>query len=142
MHRLSGPLLDRIDIHLEIARLQEDELLNQHSVAESSETVRQRVLAAREIQTERFKDCAIYCNSEMSPQHLNQFCTLNEAGQALMQKAIRKYQLSARTFDRMLRMARTIADLNASESIQTSHLAEALQYRGLQKQVKVSSDSI
>jgi magnesium chelatase family protein len=136
MHRLSGPLLDRIDIHLEIARLHEDELLSQQSTAESSDTVRQRVLAAREIQTQRFKESKIYCNAEMSPQHLNQFCKLDEAGQGLMQKAIRKYHLSARTFDRVLRMARTIADLNVSESIQTSHLAEALQYRGLQKQVK------
>jgi magnesium chelatase family protein len=138
MHRLSGPLLDRIDIHLEIARLNEDELLNQNTKAESSESIRLRVLAARDRQTERFQDSKIYCNAEMSPQQLNQHCKLDEAGQALMQKAIRKYQLSARTFDRILRMARTIADLSHAESIQLSHLAEALQYRGLQKQIKAA----
>jgi len=138
MHRLSGPLLDRIDIHLEIARLNEDELLNQNTKAESSENIRLRVLAARDCQTERFKDSKIYCNAEMSPQQLNQYCKLDEAGQALMQKAIRKYQLSARTFDRILRMARTIADLSHAESIQISHLAEALQYRGLQKQMRAA----
>jgi magnesium chelatase family protein len=131
--RLSGPLLDRIDIHLEIARLHEDELLGQAPKGETSEHIRSRVLAARLVQTERFEGTRTYCNAEMSPQQLGHYCHLDETGQALMQRAIRRYHLSARTFDRLLRMARTIADLAQSETIQTPHLAEALQYRGLQK---------
>jgi magnesium chelatase family protein len=141
LQRLSGPLLDRIDIHLEIPRLKEEELLTPQvsSSAGTSAEIQARVTQARQIQAERFKGLGIYCNAEMNPQQIKQFCQLNEGGLALMQRAIQKMQLSARTFDRILRMSRTIADLAAegakdqSPMIQASHVAEALQYRSIDK---------
>lgn len=136
LQKLSGPLLDRIDIHLEVPRLNEGELLNQQSgqeVGVSSAEIRQRVIQARQVQAQRFEALGILCNAEMTPQQVKQYCLLDAAGQGLMQKAIQKMHLSARTFDRILRMARTIADLEASESVKASHIAEALQYRSIDK---------
>jgi magnesium chelatase family protein len=142
LQRLSGPLLDRIDIHLEIPRLKEEEMLSQQplTTVSSSEEIQQRVARARKIQAQRFEGLDIYCNADMNPQQIKQFCQLNPESLALMQRAIQKMHLSARTFDRILRMSRTIADLECgtdssmpSETLQARHVAEALQYRTIDK---------
>lgn len=132
--RISGPLLDRIDIHVEVPRV-EYEKLAQTRPGESSAAVRARVEAARERQRRRFAALSaetgrpITCNAEMRPAEIRKFCVLDETGQALMQAAMNQMQLSARAYHRVLKLARTIADLAGSESIQPHHLAEALQYR-------------
>jgi len=135
LQKLSGPLLDRIDIHIEVPRLKESELLNTGHSAPSatSAEIRERVIQARQIQAQRFESLDIHCNAEMTPQQIKQFCELDSAGQGLMQKAIQRMHLSARTFDRILRMSRTIADLAQSPQLQVSHIAEALQYRSIDK---------
>ena len=127
--RISGPLLDRIDIHIEVPRV-EYEKLSDTRFGESSAVVRERVEAAREKQRGRFASAdGISCNADMRPAEVRKFCVLDETGQALMQSAMNQLQLSARAYHRVLKLARTIADLAGSEAIQPSHLAEALQYR-------------
>jgi magnesium chelatase family protein len=135
--RISGPLLDRIDIHVEVPRV-EYEKLSESRLGESSATVRARVEAARQRQRERFTNNelsnnkstnTVSCNADMRPAEVRKFCALDEAGKALMQSAMNQLQLSARGYHRVLKLARTIADLAGSESIGPSHLAEALQYR-------------
>jgi magnesium chelatase family protein len=128
--KISGPLLDRIDIHLDVQRVNFDKLSDSR-VNESSEAIRARVQAARDRQTARFKDSglALRCNADMGVGELRQFCALDAAGTNLMKAAMQQLQLSARAFHRVLKLARTIADLAGCEAIQTAHLAEALQYR-------------
>jgi magnesium chelatase family protein len=127
--RISGPLLDRIDIHVEVPRV-EYEKLSEARLGESSATVRERVEAARSRQRVRFASAdGITCNADMRPAEVRKFCVLDETGQSLMQTAMNQLQLSARAYHRVLKLARTIADLAGSESIQPPHLAEALQYR-------------
>jgi len=130
--RISGPLLDRIDIHIEVPRV-EYEKLSEARTGESSSVIRVRVEAARRLQRERFSDHElphpITCNADMRVAEVRQFCVLDETGQALIKTAMNQLQLSARAYHRILKLARTIADLAGSESIQPGHLAEALQYR-------------
>jgi magnesium chelatase family protein len=127
--KISGPMLDRIDLHVEVGRIEYDKLTND-SLAESSETVQDRVQKARDIQTKRFENIPnLKTNSEMSIREIKEFCPLNESEQVFMKAAVVKMYLSARSYHRILKLARTIADLESCANIQVNHLAEALQYR-------------
>lgn len=126
--RISGPLLDRIDIHIEVPRV-EYEKLSDRRVGEASEAIRARVEAARAIQNRRFTGTGIACNAEMRPAEVRKFCALDETCRGLMKTAMSQLQLSARGYHRILKLARTIADLAGSAEIGPSQLAEALQYR-------------
>lgn len=130
--KLSGPLLDRVDIHLEVRRLGETELM-QYEPGESSAAMRQRVINARNIQLQRFADTGLTANAQMHPRQLRKFCQLEGPGQLLLQQAIHQLHLSARAYDRILKVARTIADLAAIPQIQASHIAEAIQFRTLDR---------
>ena len=131
--RLSGPLLDRIDIQLEILRLNDDELLNNNQTAETSETIRKRVIEARKIQEERYKNDNILTNSELTPKLIKKYCKIDDASKQFLKNAINKFNLSARAYDRILKISRTIADLEKSENITVSHIAAALQLRSYNK---------
>ena len=128
MRRISGPLLDRIDMHIEVPSA-EYEAMRRREKPESSETVRQRVNAAREIQKRRFAGTEVSCNAYMTPSMVGRYCALDEAGDRLMKGAFDRLGLTGRSHDRILRMARTIADLEGAEDISAAHLAEAIQYR-------------
>jgi magnesium chelatase family protein len=131
--KISGPLLDRIDIHVEVPSVKYVELASKRA-GESSESIRSRVVGARALQARRFagkKD--VFCNSDMGPAELREFCTIDGGGADLLKNAMSKLGLSARAYDRILKVARTIADLAASDAIRTEHLAEAIQYRSLDR---------
>ena len=129
--KLSGPLLDRIDIVIDVPRLKIDELTvkNDESYTESSETIRKRVIKARNIQLQRYKGLGIYTNSELTPKLIKKFCSLDNEATSIVKDAVRKFNLSARAYDRLLKLSRTIADLDSSDNIQVKHLAQAIQYR-------------
>jgi magnesium chelatase family protein len=132
--RISGPLLDRIDIHVEVPRV-EYEKLSDDRLGESSAAIRGRVQAARERQVARFADfqtpggASLQCNADMGPAEVRQFCQVDAAGKALLKAAMQQLRMSARAYHRILKLARTIADLAGREQIETTHLAEAIQYR-------------
>jgi len=135
--RISGPLLDRIDIHIEVPRV-DYQKLSSDRLGESSETIRCRVQSARDIQRQRFASIKsstsysqsnLYANADMRVAEIRQFCKLDEAGESLIRAAMGQMNLSARGYHRVLKLARTIADLAGCEQIQAAHLAEALQYR-------------
>ncbi|MGF1505515.1 MAG: YifB family Mg chelatase-like AAA ATPase, partial [Anaerolineae bacterium] len=126
--KLSGPLLDRIDIHVEVPRVDYDKLADTRR-GEPSETIRERVQAARDRQMARFSGSSLLCNADMGPRRVQEVVTLDEAGSALMRSAMQQMNLSARAYHRVLKLSRTIADLEGIGQIQTHHLAEALQYR-------------
>ena len=133
--RLSGPLLDRIDIHVEAPAVKYQEL-TRGAPGESSAVVRERVVRAREVQLARFKDRpGIYCNAQMSGKDLRAFCILREDILSLLERAMSTMGLSARAFDRILRVSRTIADLAGTEEIQSEHVSEAIHYRSLDRQL-------
>ncbi len=134
LNRISGPLLDRIDIHIEVVPVPFDKL-SETKMAENSYSVRARVVDARKIQAVRFaKNNGIHCNAQMSSKLLRKHCEIDPAGQSIMKTAMERLGLSARAYDRILKVSRTIADLDSSEHIQTSHLAEAIQYRSLDRE--------
>lgn len=129
LSKLSGPLLDRIDIQVDVPRLTPTELLATTEIEENSATIRKRVIAARKIQAIRYKNDNILTNSELTSELIKKYCQLDSKSQELMKVAIVKYQLSGRRYDRVLKLARTIADLANSENIQQIHLMQALQYK-------------
>jgi magnesium chelatase family protein len=126
--RISGPLLDRIDIHVDVPRVPYEKLTDAR-LGEASETVRGRVEAARQKQRARFAGTDIACNADMRPADVRKYCKLDDTGNALIRTAMSQLQLSARAFHRVLKLARTIADLAGSDAILPAHLAEAIQYR-------------
>jgi magnesium chelatase family protein len=126
--RISGPLLDRIDIHLDVPRIEYDKLADRRS-GERSTAIRGRVQAARGVQETRLRGSALRANADMTASEVQRQCRLDEAGEALMRSAMRQLQLSARSYHRILKLARTIADLAGEDAIRAHHLAEALQYR-------------
>ncbi len=134
LSKISGPLLDRIDLHVEVTPVNFNELASSRS-AEKSGTIRQRVTGARNIQVKRFEQVPnIFCNAQMSPQMVRDLCPISEAGQDLLKGAMEKLGLSARAYDRILKVSRTIADLANTESIGVNHLAEAIHYRSLDRE--------
>lgn len=134
LSRLSGPLLDRIDLQIEVARLTPQELMNTNIDEECSAQIRERVINARKIQARRYSEDGILTNSELTSKLVKKYCQIDKATAELMKAAIVKYQLSGRRYDRILKIARTIADLDNSENIKQSHLMQALQYRMFNKE--------
>ena len=134
LNKISGPLLDRIDIHIEVVPVP-FEKLSGAPPSETSETVRARVVAARQVQEERFIEWKeIHCNAQMTSKLIRKFCLLDDAGTALVKNAMDKLGLSARAYDRILKVSRTIADLENSPNIKAEHIAEAIQYRSLDRE--------
>ncbi|MFT4770181.1 MAG: magnesium chelatase family protein [Cryomorphaceae bacterium] len=131
--KISGPLLDRIDLHIEVNPVPFEELRNREN-GESSRSIRARVIEARNIQTNRYKgEKEIYSNAQITPKMQKKYCEIDPAGEALLKNAVERLGFSARSYARILKVARTIADLDASENIATHHLAEAIQYRSLDR---------
>jgi magnesium chelatase family protein len=131
--KISQPLLDRIDIHLEVPALKMAELTSITSTAETSSTIRERVLRARNAQKQRFKGQKIHCNAKMGPRHLKAHCRLDPMGEQMLKAAIERLGMSARAYDRVLKVARTIADLEGKPNIESVHIGEAIGYRGLDR---------
>ena len=134
LNRISGPLLDRIDLQIEIVPVPFEKISDAHE-GESSAVIRERVIAARKIQEERYKgEEGVYCNAQMSPKLIKKFAAIDTQSLAMLKMAMERFNLSARAYDRILKVARTIADLEASENIQSHHIAEAIGYRNLDRE--------
>jgi magnesium chelatase family protein len=134
LSKISGPLLDRIDLHVEVVPVSFDEMTANRRT-ETSEVIRERVVKARLIQSERFKDHdAVYCNAMMPSNMVKEICDISETGKGLLKTAMERLGLSARAYDRILKVSRTVADLSASSEIKVEHLAEAIQYRSLDRE--------
>jgi magnesium chelatase family protein len=136
VQRISGPLLDRIDIHIEVPRLEREELTSREG-GETSEAIRERVREARQRQLRRFQARPFFCNGEMGPRDVERICTIGADSEALLKAAVERLGLSARAYHRVLKLARTIADLDQSDTISIPHVAEAVQYRALDTDVWV-----
>jgi len=134
LSRLSGPLLDRIDLQIDVPRLTTEELINTNTESESSSQIRQRVINARKIQAIRYKNENILTNSELNSKQIKKYCKIDKTAEEIFKVAIIKYQLSGRRYDRTLKLARTIADLDNSEAITQNHLMQALQYKMFDKE--------
>ncbi len=133
MAKISGPLLDRIDLHIEVPAVKYKELSSK-AEGESSQKIRERVVFAREIQMKRFAGRkGMFCNADMQSKEIQTFCKLDSAGEVLLKMAITKLGLSARAYDRILKVGRTIADLSHSTEIRPEHISEAIQYRSLDR---------
>jgi magnesium chelatase family protein len=130
--KVSGPLLDRIDLHIEVPAVPFRDLAAEEQ-AEDSEAIRNRVLAARNMQTQRYQESRTHCNAQLRPGQLRKYCRLDRSGQVLIEQAVSRLGLSARAYMRIIKVARTIADLSASEGIGAPHVAEAVQYRSLDR---------
>jgi magnesium chelatase family protein len=131
--RISGPLLDRIDLHVEVVPVSFDEMVANRK-SETSAQIRERVVMARDIQANRFrKEESIYCNAMMPSNMVKEICYVDEAGRSLLKSAMERIGLSGRAYDRILKVSRTVADLSGSEEIKAEHLAEAIQYRSLDR---------
>ncbi len=130
--KISGPLLDRIDIHVDVPAVPYQDLMKE-THAEPSSSIRKRVNAARMIQAKRFKRTKIYCNAQMGSRHIRNHCKIGADSRNLLETAIEKLGLSARAFNRILKIARTIADLDGQSNIGVDHISEAIQYRGLDR---------
>ena len=138
MAKISGPLLDRIDIHIEVPAVKVAEL-SQKKPGEASSSIRERVSAAREIQLKRFaKQKNIFSNANMQSKEIREYCKIDSAGEELLKMAMTKLGLSARAYDRILKVSRTIADLGGSDEIRPEHLGEAIQYRSLDRNLWMS----
>ncbi len=135
LSRISGPLLDRIDLHIEVDEVNYDDLTKETDT-ESSECVRERVNMARGIQTARYVGSDVHCNAQMTSEMIKKYCALDEKGEKILQNAFDKLGMSARAYTRILKVARTIADLEGSDNIHAKHIAEAVMYRSLDKAVK------
>jgi magnesium chelatase family protein len=134
LNKVSGPLLDRIDLHVEVTPVAYEELSTLEQF-EKSETIRERVICARTIQAKRYeKYDEVYANAQMSSKMLKEICVIDESSKQLLKKAMERLNLSARAYDRILKVSKTIADLANSEQIKTEHLAEAIQYRSLDRE--------
>ena len=134
LNRISGPLLDRIDLQIEIVPVPFEKISDAHE-GESSAVIRERVIAARKIQEERYKgEEGVYCNAQMSPKLIKKFAAIDTQSLAMLKMAMERFNLSARAYDRILKVARTIADLEASENIKSHHIAEAIGYRNLDRE--------
>ena len=132
MGKLSGPLLDRIDICTEVSPVKYQKLDSKEKI-ETSEEIKKRVDKARKIQLERYKDKKIFSNSELTPKLIEEYCKLDSKGKQILENAFNKLKLSARAYGRILKVARTIADLDESENIEVKHIAEAIQYRSIDR---------
>jgi magnesium chelatase family protein len=133
MAKISGPLLDRIDLHIEVPAVKYRDLSSKES-GESSERIRERVVKAREVQLKRFRGRkGMYANADMESKDIREFCKLDSAGEELLKMAITKLGLSARAYDRILKVGRTIADMANSADIRPEHVSEAIQYRSLDR---------
>ena len=132
MGKISGPLLDRIDIQVEVSAVKYNKL-ETSGKEETSEEIRKRVNKARKIQLERYKESKIFSNSELTTKLMQKYCKLDEKGKEILKNAFNKLGLSARAHDRILKVARTIADLEEKENIEARHVAEAIQYRSLDR---------
>ena len=134
LNKISGPLMDRIDLHVEVTPVSFNEL-SSNKKSEKSEAIRERVIQAREIQAKRFEGRAgLYSNAQMEPQLVEEICVITDAGKALLSRAMQKLNLSARAYNRIIKVSRTIADLAGCDDIKTEHLAEAIQFRSLDRE--------
>lgn len=136
MGKISGPLMDRIDLHIEVAPIKFNDI-SDNSKCESSKEIKDRVNRARKLQLERYKEEGIYFNSQLKPKHIPIYCNIGSQEKQLLKHAFEKYNLSARAYNRILKVARTIADLENSENIKIEHIAEALQHRCLDRKYKL-----
>ncbi len=135
LSRISGPLLDRIDIHLEVVPVPFDKLAGYKQQTETSSQIRERVIKARQVQAGRYKDIAgVYCNAQINSKQIQKYALPDDAGMALLKNAMNRLGLSARAYDRILKVSRTIADIEGSEHVKAEHVAEAIQYRSLDRE--------
>ncbi len=132
MGKISGPLLDRIDICVEVSPVKYEKLDNDEKI-ETSKEIKARVNRARQIQLDRYRKMGIYSNSELTPKLIDKYCKLDENGKQILENAFNKLKLSARAYGRILKVARTIADLDGKQNIEVKHIAEAIQYRALDR---------